>query len=87
MNSKWFVKRDIGHPGGNAVSKFIKLLRERNWNEKRKAKNRDRNEVGHLLKRNPNMDLNVLQTKYPQVKIDRLLKNDKVRGHYTPKID
>lgn len=87
MNKKWFESHHMKNAGGNAVSKFVKLLRERIWNEKRKARNRERNEVGHLLKRNPNMDINVLQTKYPQVNIERLLKNDKVRGHYAPKIE
>lgn len=83
----WFQSRHIGYPGGMAVKKFLRKLHERNYNDKRKLRNRERNEVAHLLKRNPDFDVGTLQTKYPQVNIERLLKNDKVRGHFAPKYD
>jgi large subunit ribosomal protein L47 len=86
FNVRWHKK--LQHGGrGFAVHKFQKLLRERIWNEKRKAKNRDRNEVCHQLKRNPNIDINILQTKYPEVNIERLMKHDKFKGHYVPKLE
>lgn len=51
-NIKW--RKAVKHYyGGHAVHKFLKLYREKLWNEKRKKLNRDRNEVVHLLRRNP----------------------------------
>lgn len=88
MNKKYFEKRFlVGSSGGHAVSKFLRLLRERNWNVKRRLRNRERNEVAHLLKRNPELDTATLQAKFPQVNIERLARNDKMRGHFVPKLD
>lgn len=39
-----------------------------------------------LMRRNPNMDRDVLRRKYPGVDIEKLVNNDKIRGHYLPKI-
>lgn len=85
MNRKWRESHKFRY-GGAAVSKFLLKYREKLWNEKRKAKNRDRNEVIHLLKRNPNLDKRVLQERFPQVNIERLEKFDKTRGHFVPKL-
>ncbi|XP_075145905.1 mitochondrial ribosomal protein L47 [Haematobia irritans] len=85
MNVKWIKSRSLGY-GGRAVRKFLLHYREKLYNEKRKAKNRSRNEVMMLLRRNPNMDIDVLQRKYPNVDIDKLKSSDKIRGHYVPKI-
>ena len=85
MNTKWRESHKFRY-GGYAVRKFLLKYREKLWNEKRKAKNRDRNEVMHLLRRNPEMDKNHLQTKYPHVNIDRMIKYDQTRGHYVPKL-
>lgn len=85
INKKW---RDthIFRYGGNAVHKFLLKYREKLWNEKRKANNRDKNEVIHLMKRYPNMDKNMLKQKFPKVDIEKLEKYDKFRGHHVPKL-
>lgn len=85
MNTKWQETHKFRY-GGYAVRKFLLLYREKLWNQKRKAQNRDRNEVTHLLKRNPDMSMRSLRQKYPKVDIDKLVREDKFRGHYTPKI-
>lgn len=85
MNTKWREERKFRY-GGHAVSKFMKLYREKLWNEKRKSKNRDRNEVVHILRRNPDLDRNMLQSKFPGVNIERLEKLGKIQGHFVPKM-
>jgi len=40
-----------------------------------------------MLRRNPNIDLQMLRRKYPDVDVDKLLSNDKTRGHFVPKVD
>lgn len=45
---------------------------------------RDRNHVIGLLKRFPNMDMEALKAKYPDVDIDRCKASSKARGHYVP---
>ena len=85
MNVKWRENHKFRY-GGYAVRKFLTKYREKLWNEKRKAKNRDRNQIVHLLKRNPELDRGILQQKYPNVNIERLVKSDKARGHYVPKV-
>lgn len=86
LNQKWHKK--LQHNGsGFAVFKFLKFYREKLWNAKRRQRNRDRNEVINLLKRNPNLDRRTLQTKFPEVNIERLEKIDAFKGHYVPKID
>lgn len=85
MNKKWRETHKFRY-GGSAVVKFLRLYREQLWNKKRMAKNRDRNEVVHLMQRFPNMDKQKLQAKYPHVNIDRLEKLDKFRHHYVPKL-
>ncbi|KAM7362817.1 mitochondrial ribosomal protein L47 [Cochliomyia hominivorax] len=85
MNVKWIKTRSIGY-GGRAVRKFLLQYREKLYNEKRKAKNRSRNEVMMLLRRNPNLDLDLLRRKFPDVDIDKLINTDKIRGHYVPRV-
>lgn len=86
MNVKWIKKQPIGF-GGRAVRKFLLLYREKLYNEKRKSKNRSRNQVMMLLRRNPNLSVELLQKKYPDVDVGKLLKTDKTRGHFVPKVD
>ncbi|XP_060650259.1 large ribosomal subunit protein uL29m [Drosophila nasuta] len=86
MNTKW-IKAQHNTYGGRAVHKFLLHYREKLYNEKRKAKNRSRNEVMMTLRRNPNIDLQMLKRKYPDVDIDKLLSQDKTRGHYVTKVD
>lgn len=85
MNKKWRESRRFGYSGKD-VAMFLNKYREKLWNEKRKAKNRDQNEVIHLLKRNPELDRQLLQAKFPQVNIERIEKLDKARGHFVPKL-
>lgn len=84
-NTKWRESR-MQRYKGLAVRKFLKLYREKLWNEKRKKLNRDRNEVVHLLKRNPELDRNLLRQKFPTVDIDKLERRDAFRGHHVPKL-
>uniref|UniRef100_A0A034WS76 Large ribosomal subunit protein uL29m n=1 Tax=Bactrocera dorsalis TaxID=27457 RepID=A0A034WS76_BACDO len=86
MNVKWIKSRNIGF-GGRAVRKFLLLYREKLYNVKRKAKNRSRNEVMMMLRRNPNIDIQIIRSKYPDVDVDKLLRDDKTRGHFVPKVD
>lgn len=86
MNVKYLKSRPIGY-GGRAVRKFLLLYREKLYNVKRRAKNRSRNEVTMLLRRNPSLDKEVLRREFPTVDIDKLITNDKVRGHFVPKVD
>lgn len=85
MNTKWQETHKFRY-GGHAVRKFLLKYREKLWNEKRKANNRDRNEVTHLLKRNPSLNMQTLRQKYPKVDIEKLVREDKFRGHYVPKL-
>lgn len=77
-NVEWKKQREYG---GHAQAKFMRLFREKQWNEKRRAKNRDRNHVIGLLKRFPNIEIDLLREKYPDVDIDKILKDDMVRPH------
>ncbi|ALC47087.1 Rlc1 [Drosophila busckii] len=86
MNTKWIKSRHVSC-GGRAVQKFLLKYREKLYNAKRKAKNRSRNEVMMILRRNPNFDLNLLRNRFPDVDIDKLRQTDKTRGHYVPKVD
>ncbi|KAH8295153.1 hypothetical protein KR018_008007, partial [Drosophila ironensis] len=85
MNLKWIKSRNLGF-GGRAVNRFLLKYREQLYNAKRKAKNRSRNEVMMILRRNPDFDLEVLRRKFPDVNIDKLRSEDKARGHYVPKV-
>jgi large subunit ribosomal protein L47 len=85
-NRKW----ETNNPrftGGRAARKFLQLYREKLINEKRKAKNRDRNHLIRLIRRNPNINMSFLSEKYPHIDVMSLKKKDKFRGHYVPKID
>lgn len=63
---------------------FMRKMREKELNERRKERNRNRNHVMRLLQRFPNTDLRVLSEQYPDVDIQKLIDSDKVRGHYVP---
>lgn len=85
MNKKWRENHKFQY-GGSAVKKFLLMYREQLYNVKRKAQNRRRNEVAHLLRRNPNLDRNLLAERYPGVDIKKLADKDMIRGHFAPKI-
>ncbi|XP_053657857.1 39S ribosomal protein L47, mitochondrial [Anopheles marshallii] len=77
-NSKWNKRHKFTY-GGHAVRKFLLLYRERLYNEKRKLRNRERNEVVHLLRRFPNIDRETLAQRFPSVNVEKLYKLDKIR--------
>jgi len=39
-----------------------------------------------ILRRNPNFDLDALRRQFPDVNVDKLRNEDKIRGHYVPKV-
>ncbi|XP_055610220.1 39S ribosomal protein L47, mitochondrial [Uranotaenia lowii] len=82
-NKAWNEKHNFSYRG-SAVRKFLKLYREKLYNVKRKQRNRDRNEVMSLLKRFPNMDRIAIAEKYPSVDVDKLMKQNKIRGNCDP---
>ncbi|XP_047986027.1 39S ribosomal protein L47, mitochondrial [Leguminivora glycinivorella] len=86
MNSRW-VKPYLEHGivNSRAVKKFFRLYREKQLNEKRRARNRDFHHVQHLLKRFPDMDMEKLKAEYPDVDIERAKRSRKARGHFMPK--
>lgn len=84
-NKKWIEENKKYF--GFAVRKFLRLYREKQFMEKKKELRRGRNHIIRLLRRNPNIDEELLQEKYPHVNIETLRNNDKVRGHYVPKVD
>uniref|UniRef100_A0A182J168 Large ribosomal subunit protein uL29m n=1 Tax=Anopheles atroparvus TaxID=41427 RepID=A0A182J168_ANOAO len=77
-NRKWNERHKFTF-GGYAVWKFLRLYRERLYNEKRKLRNRERNEVVHLLRRFPNIDRQTLAQRFPSVDVEKLYKLDKIR--------
>lgn len=78
-NRKWHENRRYR---GYAVMKFRRLYKEQELLEKRRERTRNRNHVKGLLRRFPEMDLNILKEKYPDVDIDKLLAKDVIRPHY-----
>lgn len=66
--------------------KFRKLYREKLYLAKRRSKNRDRNEVMHLLRRNPNLSKDLLAERFPHVDIKKLVREDKIKGHFVPPV-
>jgi large subunit ribosomal protein L47 len=86
MNKKWREKNPKP-VGGRDMFNFLKLYRERIYNDKRKARVRDRNHLIRLIRRFPDLDRNMLQEKYPNVAVRNLEKKDLFRGHYVPRVD
>ena len=85
INKKWRESHKFQY-GGFAVKNFMLKYREQLYNVKRKAQNRRRNEVAHLLRRNPKLDKNLLAERYPGVDVDKLIDKDLTRGHFAPKV-
>ncbi|XP_014479560.1 PREDICTED: 39S ribosomal protein L47, mitochondrial [Dinoponera quadriceps] len=83
MNTRWRKTYQFGY-GGYAVRKFLRLYREKLWNEKRKAKNRERNRATTLLRRFPNMDLEALKEQYPNIDLKMVKQLNKSIGHVAP---
>lgn len=85
-NKKWREENARGS-NGPEFQKFVRLYREKLYNDKRKARNRDKNHVIRLLRRFPNLDRSMLQEKYPSINFDALKSKDVYRGHYVPRVE
>ncbi|XP_032672799.1 39S ribosomal protein L47, mitochondrial [Odontomachus brunneus] len=83
MNTKWHKLHQFGY-GGFAVRKFLRLYREKLWNEKRKARNREIRRATVLLRRFPNMNLEALKKQYPNVNVEKTKIFDGARSHTVP---
>lgn len=83
MNTKWFKTHQFQYHG-HAVHKFLRFYREKLWNSKRRARNRELNQTMLLLRRFPNLDINALKEKYPSVDIEKAKRSQKAQGHFTP---
>lgn len=86
MNTRWVTPYlDNGYISSFAVKKFLRLYKEKQYNEVRKSRNRDFNHVQHLLKRFPNLNMDNLKAEYPNVDIEKAKRSKKARGHFLPK--
>lgn len=86
MNSKWVAPYlENGYISSYSVKRFLRLYREKQHNEERKARNRDFNHVQQLLKRFPNLNMENLKAEYPNVDIEKAKRTRKARGHFFPK--
>jgi large subunit ribosomal protein L47 len=86
MNSRWVRPYlENGYINSIAVKKFLRLYKEKQHNEERKARNRNYNHVQQLLKRFPNLDMDQLKADYPDVDIEKAKRTKKARGHFFPK--
>ncbi|CAH0394835.1 unnamed protein product [Bemisia tabaci] len=69
------------------VRRFLLLLNEKRWQEKRRALNRNRRAVRTILRRYPDVDREALAAKYPDVDADHISiqRSKEVRPHkYIP---
>ncbi|XP_043507359.1 39S ribosomal protein L47, mitochondrial isoform X1 [Frieseomelitta varia] len=80
-NSEWHKTHKFGY-GGYAVSKFLRLYREKLWNEKRKSRNRQINRVATLMRIFPNLDMEAVKEQYPLADIEKVKKLRKTDGHF-----
>ncbi|XP_075213182.1 mitochondrial ribosomal protein L47 isoform X2 [Lycorma delicatula] len=80
MNKKWRDSHKFYY-SYSETKQFLLLYREKLFNEKRKALNRDKNHVQGLFKRFPNMDEEFVREKYSELNIDNLKEKKKALGH------
>ncbi|EZA48176.1 39S ribosomal protein L47, mitochondrial [Ooceraea biroi] len=83
MNKSWRKKNLFGFKE-RSVRKFLGFYREKLWNEKRKARNREKRRVAVILRRFPNVDLEALKEQFPNVDIKAAKASKVARGHYAP---
>ncbi|XP_058801495.1 large ribosomal subunit protein uL29m [Phymastichus coffea] len=79
INSIW-KKKHQHHYNGYAVRKFLRLYREKLWNEKRKEINRQTNNVVAILKKFPNTNLDAIRAKYPKIDLEKALRSNKLKS-------
>lgn len=83
VNTRWHKLHMFGF-GGYATRKFLRLYREKLWNQKRRARTRDRNHVAMLIRKFPNLDLEAVKEKFPNVDVERVKTSKRARGHIVP---
>ncbi|XP_076753666.1 mitochondrial ribosomal protein L47 [Xylocopa sonorina] len=81
MNTEWHKTHKFTY-GGYAVRKFLRLYREKLWNEKRRLRNRQNNKVAILLRTFPNLDLEAVKEQYPLADIEKIKRTRKADGHF-----
>ncbi|XP_069945089.1 large ribosomal subunit protein uL29m isoform X2 [Cherax quadricarinatus] len=64
------------------VRNFQRLMKEKEFLEKRRALRRVRSHVCKLLRRFPDVDMEKLQQQYPEVDVQALRKRKDSRGHH-----
>nr|AEE61946.1 unknown [Dendroctonus ponderosae] len=67
------------------VNQFLLKYREKIYLAKRRERVRNFNHVIGLLNRFPNMDMEALKEKYPDVDIEKAKRSRKYGGHFAPK--
>ncbi|KOX75095.1 hypothetical protein WN51_13402 [Melipona quadrifasciata] len=80
-NPEWHKTHQFGY-GGYAVAKFLRLYREKLWNEKRKSRNRQINRVATLMRIFPNLDMEAVKEQYPLADVEKITLNVITSYHY-----
>ncbi|EFN65309.1 39S ribosomal protein L47, mitochondrial [Camponotus floridanus] len=83
MNRKWHKWHKFGF-GGFATRRFLRLYREKIWNQKRRARNRDKNRVAVLMSKFPNVDIEAVKQHFPNVDLETIKTLKRARGHHVP---
>ncbi|XP_076278642.1 mitochondrial ribosomal protein L47 [Lasioglossum baleicum] len=83
-NRKWNETHKFGYQGF-AVQKFLRLYREKIWNQKRKLRNLHTRRVAVLMRMFPNLDVEAAKEEYPLANIEKAKNASRSNGHYAPK--
>ncbi|XP_015115688.1 39S ribosomal protein L47, mitochondrial [Diachasma alloeum] len=85
---KWlnsgFRKKYIFSHGGYAVSKFLRKFKEKMWLARRRGITEHKAIVRKIFRRFPNVDVEAVREKYPDVDIDKAMKCRRSVAHYVP---
>ncbi|XP_076642632.1 mitochondrial ribosomal protein L47 [Halictus rubicundus] len=84
FNKKWNETHKFGYQG-YAVRKFLRLYREKLWNQKRRLRNRQTQHVATLMRMFPNMDIEAAKEEYPLANIEKAKSTSRSVGHYAAK--
>ncbi|XP_014243007.1 39S ribosomal protein L47, mitochondrial [Cimex lectularius] len=83
MNAHWYKTRRL-YTNRKECMRFLLLMGEKKYLEKRRARNRERKHVMQILKRYPDADLEAIKFEYPSVDIEKVKCWRKVKGHHVP---
>ncbi|XP_054271593.1 39S ribosomal protein L47, mitochondrial [Macrosteles quadrilineatus] len=83
VNKKWREKH-VHHDNYKETKVFLALLEEKNKVIESKHRKGLRQHVLGLMRRFPNLDLEAVKEKFPEVDVDKLKDLDKARGHWLP---